>query len=206
MSRAFHKPVRRPSDVIDTFVGEGDPAEITAMAHDTAAALLHRVRASRSPETVEQVLAYADEHGIDDVAELWAAADAVTLPGALWRLYLIRYTVVTDAEDAAYLFGRGLAQSDVERAIVGAREAPTPSEVEILATEILRGAFAGDFAAALERAAAFCRVMALGSSDLASADTEPRRSRGEAIRGARYAQMADDLTSFAAQWRAGERR
>lgn len=202
MSRPFHKPVRRPSDVIDTYVGSGDPAEITAAAHDTAAALLHRVRECRDPEAAERVIAYADAHGIDDVAELWASSDPVTLPGALWRLYLIRHTVAADPAEAAYLFGRGLSLSEVDRAIVGAAEAPTPEEMTRLANEILRGAFEGDFALALERAAAFCRVMSLGSADLVSPDETTRSARGEEARSARYSAMADELTSFARVWRA----
>ena len=34
MSREFHKPVRRPSDVIDELGGSGDPADLSAVAHD----------------------------------------------------------------------------------------------------------------------------------------------------------------------------
>ena len=71
-----------------------------------------------------------------------------------------------------------------------------------LANEILRGAFEGDFALALERAAAFCRVMSLGSADLAGSDETSGRARGETIRSDRYSAMAHELTNFARVWRA----
>ena len=41
--RQFHKPVRRPSDILEEFEGSGDPADASSTAHDTAAVLVHLV-------------------------------------------------------------------------------------------------------------------------------------------------------------------
>lgn len=194
MSRDFHKPVRRPSDVIDGLGGSGDPAELSVVAHDTASALLHRVRAADDPASVEQLLAYTDANGVSELAELWSSSAATSLPGALWRLYRVRQVVMDSPESASYLFRRGLeVDHGVNQAIAGSPTAPGPDELVELATRILRGAFTGDFAVALERAAAFCRVLAFGSDDV---------DRGEASeRGHRYRALADEFTAAAALWR-----
>lgn len=195
--REFHKPVHRPGDFLEELRGSGDPAELGGLAHDTAAALLHRVRSAPDPAIVDKLIAYADEHGIDDVAELWSQAPAESLAGAMWRLYLVRHTVAANPESAGRIFARGVEVDRVHQAIAGAPQVPTPPEVVELANEILRGAFRGDFAVALERAAAFCRVMSAGITELeGSDDTFSGRAAG-------YAGMADEFTAQAKLWRAG---
>src|SRR5690606_41273056 len=61
--------------------------------------------------------------------------------------------------------GVELATSDSVGA--GAPIPAGPAELVALIDTILRGAFTGDFAVALDRAAAFCRVQASGSTHLA---------------------------------------
>ncbi|RRD46737.1 DNA-directed RNA polymerase subunit beta [Tessaracoccus sp. OH4464_COT-324] len=188
--REFHKPVRRPGDFLESLVGAGDPSE--SLAHDSAAALLHRVRAAADPQLAERIVGYAAEHGVDDVAELWAGRPADSLPGALWRVYSLRHIVAGDAEHAGLLHraGQPLA-SDVDAAVAGAPHLPAPDDVVRVADEVLAGAFVGDFAAALDRAAAFCRVQAAGAESL-----------GELSDG--YARYAEELGRAAQLWRAGK--
>jgi hypothetical protein len=75
-----------------------------------------------------------------------------------------------------------------------------------MADAILSGAFNGDFDVALERSAAFCRVLALGMSrvaderDFADADHASRLT-GKAHKMIR---TAEDLEHAAASWRRGE--
>lgn len=42
------------------------------------------------PAIVERVLTLVDREGVDVIAELWSKADPDSLPGVLWRLYLLR--------------------------------------------------------------------------------------------------------------------
>lgn len=197
--REFHKPVRRPGDFLEVLRGDGDPAEMGGLAHDTAAALLHRVRTAPDPQIVDSLISYADEHGIDDVAELWAQSPTESLPGALWRLYLIRHTTAGNPVRAGRIFARGSEVDGVNQAIAGAPHAPTPDEVVELANQILRGAFTGDFAVALERASAFSRVMAAGASQLTTGadDDLPRLALA-------YTSMAKEFTAQAKLWRSGQ--
>lgn len=199
--RGFHKPVKRPGGVVETLGGAGgDPADESALAHDTAASLLNRVRRTEDPGIVDAVIDYADAHGIDDVAELWSGSPFDTLPGALWRLYLLRHTVTQAPEEAGYRFRRGLDVDTVGQAIAGSVSTPTPREVVDLATTILRGAFSGDFAVALERASGFARVMSEGSRELIG-DEPGARSEDESRRVGGFADMSRELAVAARLWR-----
>jgi hypothetical protein len=72
--------------------------------------------------------------------------------------------------------------------------------VRQVADAVLSGAYRGDFAVALERAAALFRVLAAGRRELL-----PDGERGELEMGraARNERVATDLTTAAARWRAG---
>lgn len=202
----FHRPVRMPAEHFDFIKGGEDPAVIVRSAHETAQALVSRVRADPDPEVVERLVAFAEREGIDAVAELWSRAAALSLPGALWRLYLLREMVRRDAEQVSLAFGRGAARlPGIDPVVAGAPDPAGPEELMALADEILRGVFEGDLAIALDRAAAFCRVTADGSLDLADdADgTAPDRAGVLTRRASRLATLADELSASARLQRDG---
>src|SRR3954447_22797884 len=203
-SREFHKPVRRPAEVFDRRFSAEDPAEVSRVAHSTAQALLARGRADETGEVVDRLVSFTAEHGIDDIAELWSRSPSRSLPGALWRLYLLQLMIHDDAPTEALLYEPGRAEiSSADEVVAGA---PTPAgrdELVALVDTILRGLFEGDFAVALERAAAFCRVQAAGSSHLADdyERTEPERASALTTRALRLADYASDLSACATLWR-----
>lgn len=203
-SRDFHKPVRRPAEVFDRFFSGEDPADVSRVAHTSAQALLARARHDDTGEVVDRLLSFTHEHGIDDVAELWSRSPAATLPGALWRLYLLQRMIHDDAATAALLYERGRVRLETADAVIAGAPAPAgPDELVALVDMILRGAFEGDFAIALDRAAAFCRVEASGATHLADDydATEPHRASTLTRRALRLSTYAADLTSAAALWR-----
>jgi hypothetical protein len=202
--RDFHKPIRRPAELFDRLFAADDPAEVSRVAHSTAHALLSRVRADPSVDVVERLVAFTDDHGIDDIAELWSRSPARSLPGALWRLYLLQLMIHDDAATAALLFERGRAEmATVDPVVVGAPAPAGPEELVQLIDTILRGLFEGDFAVALERAAAFCRIQASGATHLADdyENTESERATALTTRALRLSTYADDLAAAAALWR-----
>lgn len=207
MADRFHRPMRVPSGAFAAFIGGDDPAATSRVAHDTAAALLHRIRGGDDPAAVERLVAYADAHGIDEFAELWSRAAARSLPGALWRLYVLRAALRSDPEGAAWLFRRGAEapRTSSSRAVAGALVPTGPGELATLLDEILRGAFSGDFEIALERAAAYCRIMSQGAIDGAVADAVHDHDRAQAgtLRSARYLEYGDDLHAAARAWSDG---
>lgn len=202
----FHRPVRMPIEAFEAFIGADDPAATNRIAHDTAHALLNRVRKSGDPQVVERTVEYANTHGLDDLVQLWAPAAPETLPGALWRLYLIHMAVSQHPDHASYTYRRGAAEDrSISHIVAGAQEPTGPEEILQLTATILRGAFSGDFAAALERAAAFCAVMSIGSASPAETDetTAPERANRFTIRSARYLDFARELAASASRWRRG---
>ncbi|MDN3496289.1 hypothetical protein QL996_10145 [Planococcus sp. APC 4015] len=203
-ARDFHKPVRRPSELFDRLFAAEDPAEVSRVAHSTAHALLARVRDDPSGGVVDRLVAFTDEHGIDDLAELWSRSPAKSLPGALWRLYLLQLMIHDDPQTAALLYERGRVELDsVDPVVAGAPVPAGPDELVSLIDTILRGLFEGDFAVALDRAAAFCRVQASGSTHLADdyEATEPERASAFTTRALRLSTYATDLAAAGALWR-----
>ncbi len=203
-SREFHKPVRRPAELFDRRFAAEDPAEVSRVAHSTAQALLARARTDPDGEIVDRLVAFTAEHGIDDIAELWSRSPARSLPGALWRLYLIQLMIHDDPHTAALLYERGRVEiASVDPVVAGAPTPAGPDELVEVIDSILRGLFQGDFAVALDRAAAFCRVQASGASHLADdyEATEPDRASALTTRALRLADYATDLAACAALWR-----
>ena len=203
-SREFHNPVRRPAELFDRRFAAEDPAEVSRAAHSTAQALLSRARTDPDGEIVDRLVTFTAEHGIDDIAELWSRSPARSLPGALWRLYLIQLMIHDDPHTAALLYERGRVEiASADPVVAGAPTPAGPAELVDVIDSILRGLFQGDFAVALDRAAAFCRVQASGASHLADdyEATEPDRASALTTRALRLADYATDLAACAALWR-----
>lgn len=206
MPEQHSRPVRRPSSAFDNIVGRHDPAEETRVAHATASALLTRVRADESGVSADRLVAFTDEHGIDEIAELWSKAPSRTLPGALWRLYLLQLAIHSDPQTAALLYERGRVELPSADAVIAGAPVPAdPDELVVLIDTILRGAFRGDFAVALDRAAAFCRVQSSGATHTADdyEATEPARASELTTRALRLSSYAQDLSASAVLWRQG---
>lgn len=202
--RDFHKPVRRPAELLDRLYAAADPAEVSRVAHSTAQALLSRVRADPDSAVIDRLVSFTDAHGIDDIAELWSRSPARTLPGALWRLYLLQLMIHDDAPGAALLYERGRVEiASADPVVAGAPSPAGPDELVVLVDTILRGLFEGDFAVALDRAAAFCRVQASGATHLADdyERTEPERASALTTRALRLSTYATDLAASASLWR-----
>lgn len=156
-----------PSEAFDRYATGVDPAVSLQIAHDTATALVRRIRESDDPAVLERLLAYTADHGVGELAELWSAAPAHSLPGALWRLYVIHASIVADENFAAAAYDTGAAlEATADVVIAGAPQPTSPDDIRELADEILRGAFHGDMGDALDRAAAYCRIEARGVTDI----------------------------------------
>lgn len=204
MAEDFHKPTQFSGSKFESFQGGDDPASISRVAHETAQALLARVRSDPDPRIVERLIAYTDEHGIDTVAELWSRAAPRSLPGALWRIYLVRLLIRQDPDGTSFLYQRGVDVAVTIDPVVAGASVPTgPAEIMAVADEILLGVFTGDFAVALDRAAAFCRVTATGCTSVADDldVTEPARSSELTTRALRFSTTAQDFASCARLWR-----
>lgn len=204
--RRHHKPKPFAPMDFDPFEGGADPARISEAAHLSAQALVRSGRESDDPQVTSRLIRLADEEGLEVIAELWAKSPAHSLPGALWRLYAIRSATVANAEAMAVWFTAGQVRAEVERVVAGAAEPPGAAELRDMADSILSGAFNGEFDVALERTAAYCRIVALGQAE--HADAAALAHEGRAAKMTRNAaallKTAEDLESAASAWRRGE--
>ncbi len=192
-------------DAMDAQAGALDPATTSEVAHETAAVLVGTGRAAHDPELTSRLVGLVEELGLSTVAELWAERPARSLPGALWRLYCLQEWVRRDPVAAAADYSAGTTFADVPRVVAGLAEPPGPEELKALTDAILEGVFEGDLAIALERAAAFCRVVSAGRAHRADDSDvhDPRGSRDRTRRAAAILTTAEDLEICARLWRAG---
>jgi hypothetical protein len=156
------RPGQLDQMMADNIAGGADPAQISEMSHASAAALLDKVHHTQDARLVERVLTLVDREGVDVIAELWSHAEPDSLPGIMWRLYVMRTWMRKNRDSIARLWRVGEPVATSASAIAGVDQAPTEDDIAAIADSILTGAFTGDFAVALERAAAFTDVVALG--------------------------------------------
>lgn len=185
----------------------GEPLARLELAHATAAALVEAGRASDGARTC-QLVALADTVGLDTLAELWQDADENTLPGVLWVLYLLRSWCQVQGEAVSRFYRAGRALAPVDEVVAGVSDDADPPATLRFADAILAGAYRGDFAVALERAAAFFRIVAMGRREVDSGDGDPGSPSGQAANemAERNERCADALGRAARSWRAGRLR
>lgn len=216
------RPSRLTPGTMEVFASESlDPAVIIQVADESAAALVHAGRASDDPEVTRRLVALVDEIGLSTIAELWSQRPGRSLPGLLWRLYVLREWVRRDPAGASADYVQGLPFAVVDGVVAGAATPPGPQELRDLADEILRGVFDGDLGVALHRAGAFCRVVAAGRAareeveldELAPDAPPPAPTSPEAThpavppqlrRAAAMLTTAEELEAGARAWRAGD--
>lgn len=159
--RTFHRPASLDQQEAETIVGDEDPAAESEIAHTTAWALLGVPNADFDEKAVETLQASVRQEGVDIIAAAWSRSPDFTLPGALWRLYLLwqwhqmnpqvlqdRYTEGVEA-----MKRQGVEVTD-----------PLPLDEILLAVEgVLTGyATEDELAPVLEAAAQAMRIMAMG--------------------------------------------
>ncbi|GAA1638365.1 hypothetical protein [Georgenia ruanii] len=164
--RRFRRPAMLDPAQAEEIQGDEDPATRSEIAHTTAQALVHggRAGAEEDPELVQRLVHLVDTEGLDEIAALWARSPHTTLPGTLWRLYLLREWVRRDPQTVADRYRLGVQRAEVAGAVAGVASPPGPEDVKVLVDKVLAGLYDADLAVALERAAAFLRVLATGSA------------------------------------------
>jgi hypothetical protein len=184
--------------LIDAAGGQ-DPSSRAEIAAATAAVVVHAGR--RRDDGTSDLVSLADRVGIDTLAALWRDSDPVSLPGALWALYLLRQWCHVNGAEVTRLWRAGEAFAAPDAVVAGVGDFADVQAVHEVADAVLSGVYRGDFAVALERAAALFRVLAAGRRELAAADDARERELAD-----RNDRAAADLAAAAASWRAGTLR
>lgn len=186
------------NQLFESLPGANDPAAVAEVAHRTAELLVRGARSSEDADVIARVVKLADDYGLDELADLWSDAPADSLPGTLWRLYLLRSWVHSQADEVSREYATGRKYAEVHAAVAGVADPPGPAEVKTMVDAVLRGVATGDFATTLDRAAAFARIVATGRAHLAEEEHEPVRSASKLV------EMADQLQTAARTERAGQ--
>jgi hypothetical protein len=189
-----HRPIRRPDLAALAGSVEFEPFARAELAAATAAAVITHGRSGGSESLVD----LADRVGLDTLAELWRQEQPSSLPGALWALYLLRRWCQSNGDDVTRLWRAGRPYAPADEVVAGVSDDADPAAIEALADAVLHGAYLGDFDVALERAAAFFRVIAAGRRQIAADGAEGERDRRLADRND---EVADGLTQAALGWR-----
>ncbi|WP_172119414.1 hypothetical protein [Actinomyces faecalis] len=193
MTRQFHRPARLDPEAAENIEGSQDTAVASELAHLSAQALIGGFTAAQvqgggqgqdpdrgsetGPVTRQGVVTAVASHGVDEVAELWADSPATTLPGTLWRLFLVREWVRRDpalverryATTVDLTAADEAAQARAEVALAQARQAPSPQQVREAIDDVLAGKVEGSvpaIAGLLRSVAHFLRALAAGSSSV----------------------------------------
>lgn len=207
MTSEYSKPVRMSVSRMEAAITDPadvmmDPADVSAIAHQTAHALLERGQSANDAEVREALVRFADEHGLDTLADLWSQAHPLSLPGALWRLYVVRAVLQHNPDDASHLFQRGVDDlSTIDQVVAGAPEGLNAEKFSQVLDDILLGAFDGELSHALERAAAVATAVSAGAISLAWADDQ--QANYLTSRSLKWSVIAQELEGCAAQARRG---
>jgi hypothetical protein len=207
------RPARRPrrpsflSPAAFDAISDGyDPAAEAEAAHSTAAAIVDAGRGAADPELTARLVGLVEDQGLSTLADLWADRPARSLPGALWRLYVLREGVRRDPVGNARDYAEGQSVAQVAHAVAGVADPTGPQQVSAVADAVLTGVFSGDLAVALERAGAFCRVSSTGRARRAAEleSTDELAALALTRTAAALLTTAEDLEAAARLWRAGE--
>lgn len=194
--------------------GDSDPALASEAAHATANAVLYGPSHLAEDESLaERVGRIIDAEGLDEIAGLWSRSPATTLPGALWRLYLLRAWLERDPETITMRFRAGADESapaavrDPADDDAGPRDAvvaPQPGVLDERLAHLFAGTSEVELADLLEQAAAFLRVLAAGASSEPSWRThDEEAARPVTGRTGALAATAEELDGAVLRARAG---
>lgn len=193
-----HRPARF-ADLTEMIDAAGGTAE-SSRAEVAAATAAVLVQAGRAPGDGARFVGLADHVGLDTLAALWQDAEPVSLPGALWALYLLRQWSRAAGDEVTRLWRAGEPLAPAEVVVAGVGDYAGVDAVQRMADAVLTGVYQGDLAVALERAAAFFRVVAAGRRALGGAAL---RAPDGVDLAARNERVAAALAAAARRWRAG---
>ncbi|MBM7824204.1 hypothetical protein JOD55_000031 [Arcanobacterium pluranimalium] len=162
-----YKP-RRPAQLkpeqVELIAGNADTAANSELSHTTAQAVVPLGQHPMADaDVIVRVKTLIVAEGIDVIAQSWADAPAESLPGILWRGYLLREwirrfpDVVRERLAAARLFAH---EQDTAKLKANSELVPGYEDVLALWDEVFRGDFRGDFANVLRSSARFTDFLA----------------------------------------------
>ncbi len=172
--------------------GAEDAASSSEVAHLVAQTLLGIEK--ESDENVQRLRQLLESGGIDTVSELWSTSPASTLPGTLWRLYLVYQWYLRNPQLVNERFQQGLAALDIGD--IFSREHSDKSVANLmdkLAALWQAQTSIAELAPLLDRVSDFLQVLASGVSAEWIKDSRDELADAVTLRPQALLQTADDL-------------
>lgn len=151
---------RRPASLrqqaAEEIVGNAEMEERSDIAHESALALLGIASDDIDRDAIESLRQTVRSDGPEMLASLWDASPAASLPGALWRIYLLWQWNQMNPQIVEQRYAEGI------EAVHGGGKASLPDTLRA-SEAVLTGRVADDqLAPVLEAAARVMEIMAAG--------------------------------------------
>lgn len=190
--KAPRRPAMLDAEQAENIPGAEDAASSSEVAHLVAQTLLGIEK--ESDENVQRLRQLLESGGIDTVSELWSTSPASTLPGTLWRLYLVYQWYLRDPQLVNERFQQGLAALDIGD--IFSREHSDKSVANLmdkLAALWQAQTSIAELAPLLDRVSDFLQVLASGVSAEWIKDSRDELADSVTLRPQALLQTADDL-------------
>ena len=190
--KAPRRPAMLDAEQAENIPGAEDAASSSEVAHLVAQTLLGIEK--ESDENVQRLRQLLESGGIDTVSELWSSSPASTLPGTLWRLYLVYQWYLRNPQLVNERFQQGLAALDIGD--IFSREHSDKSVANLmdkLAALWQAQTSIAELAPLLDRVSDFLQVLASGVSAEWIKDSRDELADSVTLRPQALLQTADDL-------------
>ncbi|WP_288814712.1 hypothetical protein [uncultured Varibaculum sp.] len=190
--KAPRRPAMLDAEQAENIPGAEDAASSSEVAHLVAQTLLGIEK--ESDENVQRLRQLLESGGIDTVSELWSTSPASTLPGTLWRLYLVYQWYLRNPQLVNERFQQGLAALDIGD--IFSREHSDKSVANLmdkLAALWQAQTSIAELAPLLDRVSDFLQVLASGVSAEWIKDSRDELADSVTLRPQALLQTADDL-------------
>ena len=162
----FHRPAMLSFEDAEKIEGDSDLAAASLVAMTSARALLGLADDEFGDNAVQKLVEAIQEEGVDIVSDLWERSPAFTLPGALWRLYLLNEWYQRDSIKVHERFVEGL-NAPFTAGVDDATPRPqTPDDAEFFErlNELMTGSGCAYLSKLLRDAALVMRILASGAT------------------------------------------
>lgn len=190
--KAPRRPAMLDAEQAENIPGAEDAASSSEVAHLVAQTLLGIEK--ESDENVQRLRQLLESGGIDTVSELWSTSPASTLPGTLWRLYLVYQWYLRNPQLVNERFQQGLAALEIGD--IFSREHSDKSVANLmdkLAALWQAQTSIAELAPLLDRVSDFLQVLASGVSAEWIKDSRDELADSVTLRPQALLQTADDL-------------
>lgn len=190
--RTPRRPAMLDAEQAENIPGAEDGARSSEVAHLVAQTLVGIEK--DSDQNVQHLRELLESGGVDTVSELWSALPANTLPGTLWRLYLVYQWYLRDPDLVNERFQQGLSALEIGEAAPVERSDKTVSTLmeELAALWEAKTSITG-LGHLLDKVADFLHVLASGVSAEWIKDARDELADPVTLRPQALLQTASDL-------------